>query len=89
MARSVEIGEAETILPQLVKDSVAGEDIILSQDGKALVRFVPILTQAPDKKLINRNLGFAAKYLTDFSWEEWEKSHEEFRKLFRNYQDFK
>jgi hypothetical protein len=27
--------------------------------------------------------------LVDFDWDEWEASHEEFRRLFKDYEDFK
>jgi hypothetical protein len=34
-------------------------------------------------------LGYAAKYLREFSWEEWEEADLEFKKMFRDYEDFK
>jgi hypothetical protein len=53
------------------------------------MKLVPIDSESSDSEPIDRKLGFAADLLTDFSWEEWEASHEEFRKLFRDYEDFK
>jgi prevent-host-death family protein len=89
MARSVDIHDAGNTLPELAEAVLAGQEVILSKAGKQVIRLVPIEPVRSDQVLTNRKLGFAADLLTDFSWEEWEASHEEFRKLFRDYQDFK
>ena len=89
MIRSVDISEAGANLPQLAQEVAAGEEIIVTHSGKSLMKLVPIDSEPSDSEPIDRKLGFAADLLTDFSWEEWEASHEEFRKLFRDYEDFK
>lgn len=89
MTRSVDISEAGANLPQLAQEVAAGEEIVVTDSGKSLMKLVPIDSEPSDSEPIDRKLGFAADLLTDFSWEEWEASHEEFRKLFRDYEDFK
>ena len=89
MTRSVDISEAGANLPQLAQEVAAGEEIVVTHSGKSLMKLVPIDSEPLDSEPIDRKLGFAADLLTDFSWEEWEASHEEFRKLFRDYEDFK
>jgi antitoxin (DNA-binding transcriptional repressor) of toxin-antitoxin stability system len=89
MTRSVDLSEAGANLPQLAQEVAAGEEIVVTHSGKSLMKLVPIDTESSDSEPIDRKLGFAADLLTDFSWEEWEASHEEFRKLFRDYEDFK
>jgi hypothetical protein len=56
------------------------------------VKLVPLGSEslsAAEQYQGEQELGFAAKYLIDFDWDEWEASHEEFRKLFKDYEDFK
>jgi antitoxin (DNA-binding transcriptional repressor) of toxin-antitoxin stability system len=89
MTRSVDLSEAGANLPQLAQEVAAGEEIVVTHSGKSLMKLVPIDSESSDSEPIDRKLGFAADLLTDFSWEEWEASHEEFRKLFRDYEDFK
>jgi antitoxin (DNA-binding transcriptional repressor) of toxin-antitoxin stability system len=89
MTRSVDLSEAGANLPQLAQEVAAGEVIVVTHSGKSLMKLVPIGSESSDSEPIDRKLGFAADLLTDFSWEEWEASHEEFRKLFRDYEDFK
>jgi len=89
MTRSVDLSEAGANLPQLAQEVAAGEEIVVTHSGKSLMKLVPIDSESSDSEPIDRKLGFAADLLTDFSWEEWEASHEEFRKLFREYEDFK
>ena len=89
MTRSVDLSEAGANLPQLAQEVAAGEEIVVTHSGKSLMKLVPIDTESSDSEPIDRKLGFAADLLTDFSWDEWEASHEEFRKLFRDYEDFK
>ena len=89
MTRSVDLSEVGANLPQLAQEVAAGEEIVVTHSGKSLMKLVPIDSESSDSEPIDRKLGFAADLLTDFSWEEWEASHEEFRKLFRDYEDFK
>jgi antitoxin (DNA-binding transcriptional repressor) of toxin-antitoxin stability system len=89
MTRSVDLSEVGANLPQLAQEVAAGEEIVVTHSGKSLMKLVPIDSESSDSEPIDRKLGFAADLLTDFSWEEWEASHEEFRKLFREYEDFK
>jgi antitoxin (DNA-binding transcriptional repressor) of toxin-antitoxin stability system len=89
MTRSVDLSEVGAKLPQLAQEVAAGEEIVVTHSGKSLMKLVPIDSESSDSEPIDRKLGFAADLLTDFSWEEWEASHEEFRKLFRDYEDFK
>jgi prevent-host-death family protein len=89
MTRTVNISEAKANLSKLADEVASGEEVIVSRAGKPVMKLVPIITVPTDRVQTNRKLGFAADLLTDFSWEEWEASHDEFRKLFRDYQDFK
>jgi antitoxin (DNA-binding transcriptional repressor) of toxin-antitoxin stability system len=89
MTRSVDISEAGANLPQLAQEVAAGEEIVVTHSGKSLMKLVPVDSEPSEAEPIDRKLGFAADLLTDFSWDEWEASHEEFRKLFRDYEDFK
>ncbi len=38
----VDLEKASKILPQLISRAVSGEDIIITQDSKSIVRLVPI-----------------------------------------------
>jgi len=93
MKKSVEIGDAAANLPELVAEAANGEEIFLSKDGNNVVRLVPVLQ--PAHAFLDSNqegdqwLGYAAQYLREFDWEEWEEAHEEFKKMFRDYEDFK
>ena len=92
MKKTVDIVEAASSLPTLVSDALAGQDVILSKDGEGLVQLVPLVSEAlnaNEQYQGKQELGFAAKYLVDFDWDEWEASHEEFRRLFKDYEDFK
>lgn len=92
MTKKVDISEAVSSLTTLVSDALAGQDVILSRDGEGLVKLVPLGSEslnATEQYQGEQELGFAAKYLIDFDWDEWEASHEEFRKLFKDYEDFK
>lgn len=92
MKKTVDIVEAASSLPTLVSDALAGQDVILSKDGEGLVQLVPLVSESlnPHEHYQGKQeLGFAAKYLIDFDWNEWEASHEEFRRLFKDYEDFK
>ena len=89
MTRSVDISEAGANLPQLAQEVAAGEEIVVTHSGKSIMKLVPMDSEPSESERIDRKLGFAADLLTDFSWDEWEASHEEFRKLFRDYEDFK
>ena len=92
MKKTVDIVEAASSLPTLVSDALAGQDVILSKDGEGLVQLVPLVSEAlnaNEQYQGKQELGFAAKYLVDFDWDEWEASHEEVRRLFKDYEDFK
>lgn len=84
MSKTVNIHEAKTHFSKLAKEVEGGAEIIIARGGEPIMKLVPL-----GPKKMNRELGFAAKHLTDFSWEEWEASHEEFLKLFKDYEDFK
>ena len=93
MKKSVDISEAATNLPELVAEAANGEEIFLSKEGNNVVQLVPVLQPAPASLDSNQEgdqwLGYAAKYLREFSWEEWEEADLEFKKMFRDYEDFK
>jgi antitoxin (DNA-binding transcriptional repressor) of toxin-antitoxin stability system len=92
MTKKVDISEAVSSLHTLVSDALAGQDVILSSDGDGLVKLVPLSSEslrASEHFQGEQELGFAAKHLIDFDWDEWEASHEEFRRLFKDYEDFK
>jgi len=93
MKKSVEIGDAAANLPELVAEAANGEEIFLSKDGNNVVQLVPVLQPAQATLDLNQEgdqwLGYASHLLTDFNLEEWEEAHEEFKKMFRDYEDFK
>lgn len=51
----VNIYEAKTRLSELVREALAGEDVIISKNGKPAVRLVPVR-----KEKTRRELGFYA-----------------------------
>jgi antitoxin (DNA-binding transcriptional repressor) of toxin-antitoxin stability system len=93
MTKSVDLGEAAANLPRLVAEATGGEEVFLSKDGNNVVQLVPVNQPAHATLDFNQEgdqwLGYAAKYLREFNWEEWEEAHEEFKKMFRDYEDFK
>ena len=40
--RQYNVGEAKAHLPQLVRESLAGDEVIIARDNKPLVKLVPI-----------------------------------------------
>jgi antitoxin (DNA-binding transcriptional repressor) of toxin-antitoxin stability system len=93
MKKSVDIGDAAASLPELVAEAANGEEIFLSKDGNNVVQLVPVIQPAQATLDLNQEgdqwLGYASHLLTDFNLEEWEEAHEEFKKMFRDYEDFK
>ncbi|MCL2713666.1 MAG: type II toxin-antitoxin system prevent-host-death family antitoxin [Alphaproteobacteria bacterium] len=60
--RIVSLEEAETSLSQLVRDALDGEQIVIAQAGKRLVRLVPVEQPLP---AASRRLGLLS-HRTDF-----------------------
>ena len=93
MKKSVDIGDAAASLPELVAEAANGEEIFLSKDGNNVVQLVPVIQPAQATLDLNQEgdqwLGYASHLLTDFNLEVWEEAHEEFKKMFRDYEDFK
>ena len=56
---NVNIYEAKTRLSELVREALAGEEVIISRNGKPAVRLVPI-----QKEKQKRELGFYAGKIT-------------------------
>ena len=49
--KSVDIHEAKTRLPRLVEEAARGEDIVIAQEGKPIVRLVPIHSREGSRPL--------------------------------------
>ena len=89
MTRLVDIKDAGSSFTALADEVLAGQEVVFSQEGKPVLKLVLLESDSSDHTTTDRKLGFAADLLTDFSWDEWHASHDEFRKLFRDYEDFK
>ena len=55
----VNMHEAKTNLSKLVKQALAGEDVVLARNGEALVRLVPVFTDT------QRPMGLHATTLSE------------------------
>jgi prevent-host-death family protein len=61
MTRTLNIAEAKAHLSEIVASAAAGEDIIIAQAGKPMVRLVQVV-ETPKRK---REPGFLKGWLTD------------------------
>ena len=48
---TVGLYEAKTRLSELVRDALAGQDVVISRHGKPAVRLVPVETSLPAREL--------------------------------------
>lgn len=62
---TVAMQEAQIYLAQLVEKALQGEDIVLTQNGQALVKLVPVPTISPPGQPKMRPLGLNAVGLSD------------------------
>lgn len=52
MTRSVSIDEAQEILQDLLVQALAGDEVIITEDGKPVARLVPVPVAAANKKRV-------------------------------------
>jgi prevent-host-death family protein len=68
---TINLDSAQTQLPDLIKDAISGKEVIITKDGKPLVKLVPVATAKPKpmfgsaKDIISMSENFHAP-LDDF-----------------------
>lgn len=88
MTRSVEINDAGNSLPELATEVLAGQEVILSQNGNPVMKLVAL---SPDERQTRgvkkhyRKLGTGAKFLEDFDWEQWEQSDKDLERVWKKF----
>ena len=88
MIRTVTISEAKANLSRLADDIAAGEKVVVSRAGKPVMKLVALSQEeieSADSKGYFRKLGKGAKYLENFSWEDWEESEREMEAIWRKF----
>ncbi|HEY5791703.1 MAG TPA: type II toxin-antitoxin system Phd/YefM family antitoxin [Chthoniobacterales bacterium] len=73
----VTIHEAKTQLSRLIQKALAGEEVIIANRDKPVVRLAVIATEKP-----KRRLGGLAREFGGFSWREWKQMDREIEKDF-------
>jgi prevent-host-death family protein len=44
---TINLDSAQTQLPNLIKEAISGKEVIITKDGKPLVKLVPVATPKP------------------------------------------
>lgn len=52
MTQTVSVDEAQEKLPDLLAQALAGNEVIITDDGKPVARLVPVQVAAPRKKRV-------------------------------------
>ena len=52
MTQTVSVGEAQEKLPDLLAQALAGDEVIITEDGKPVARLVPVPVARPRKKRV-------------------------------------
>ena len=52
MTQTVSVGEAQEKLPDLLAQALAGDEVIITEDGKPVARLVPVPASTPRKKRV-------------------------------------
>jgi antitoxin (DNA-binding transcriptional repressor) of toxin-antitoxin stability system len=87
MNRLVDIKEAGSSFTALADDALAGQEVVFSQDGKPVLKLVPVdgsesISDSEEK--MNRPLGAWAHYDPNFDFDAWDALDEDVRKLFKH-----
>jgi len=87
MTRLVDINDAGSSFSALADDVLAGKEVVFSQDGKPVLKLVPLdgsesLSDSEEK--MNRPLGAWAHYDPNFDFDAWDALDEDVRKLFKH-----
>jgi antitoxin (DNA-binding transcriptional repressor) of toxin-antitoxin stability system len=87
MTRLVDINDAGGSFTALADEVLAGQEVVFSQDGKPVLKLVPIdyseSLSDPNQKM-NRPLGAWAHFDPDFDFDAWDALDEDVRKLFKH-----
>ncbi len=78
----VEIKQAKRDLSKLIKAALAGEDVVITDGGKPLVRIVPAQPKAPEPRDKDRGYGSLKGKLTMPTEEEWKQADRAIEDLF-------
>jgi antitoxin (DNA-binding transcriptional repressor) of toxin-antitoxin stability system len=88
MARSVDIHEVGSRLPELADCVLSGEEVLFSKNGKDFLQLVPVAGAETNSQGIGKvglNLGCGIPFAPDFTWEQWEESEKEMEKIWRQH----
>jgi antitoxin (DNA-binding transcriptional repressor) of toxin-antitoxin stability system len=79
MTKKVELKEFEAIFPELSAAVRQGEEVIIEQSGKTVMKIVGV-----DTKRRKVKFGLGADQFKDFDWDEWDALDAEVLKLYKN-----
>jgi antitoxin (DNA-binding transcriptional repressor) of toxin-antitoxin stability system len=88
MARSVDINEVGSRLPELADCVLSGEEVLFSKNGKDFLQLVPVAgadAKSQGLGIVGLNLGCGIPFAPDFTWEQWEESEKEMEKIWRQH----
>ena len=87
MTRLVDVKDAGSSFTALADEALAGQAVVFSQDGKPVLKLVPLDGSEPlsDSEVkMNRPLGAWAHFDPDFDFDAWDALDEDVRKLFKH-----
>ncbi len=78
----IEIGsfEAKKTFSALVERAEAGEEVIITRDGKPVAKLGPLSSQERSRRASKRIRERAEKFGGPFDWEEWKTNRDDGRK---------
>jgi antitoxin (DNA-binding transcriptional repressor) of toxin-antitoxin stability system len=88
MARSVDINEVGSRLPELADCVLSGEEVLFSKNGKDFLQLVPVAgadTNYQGLGKVGLNLGCGIPFAPDFTWDQWEESEKEMENIWRQH----
>lgn len=57
MTQTVSVDEAKNKLPALLADALAGDEVIITDDGTPVARLVPVVAHSKKKRVAGLNRG--------------------------------
>jgi prevent-host-death family protein len=57
MTQTVSVDEAQTKLPDLLADALAGNEVIITEHGRPVARLVPVVARSKKKRVAGLNRG--------------------------------
>lgn len=57
MTQTVSVDEAKNKLPDLLADALAGDEVIITDDGTPVARLVPVVARPKQKRVAGLNRG--------------------------------